>query len=277
MSSGGSSLARALHKEADQLSMFGADATPAEVDALRGPDGRLPANAYRLLRQQAAGRRGPGRPLGSVNKRSEQLAKLVIQQFGDPVLGAASLYAMPLDQLCEMLLVADGSTERAERMEELTTALAAQVAELGAAVKLASASADVNAIADAIDKLADAADSLESVSKAGGKAGVLALQALNVQLTARRFVSEYVHSKRPVAVEVEARIDQVLVMAAGDPGAPAAVQAAVGAALQSGAIEADEIARLKFVDGALLDPEAEDAEWQPVDDDPDDEPEGGAA
>lgn len=249
--------------------MFGVDASPEEIDALRGPDGRLPSDAFRRLRRGASGQRGPGRPLGSVNKRSEMLAKLVIQQFGDPVLGGASLYAMPLDQLCEMLLVADGSTERAERMEELTGALAAQVNELGAAIKLAAQRGEVAEIAKAADRLAEAAESLEAVSKSSGKAGALALAALNTQLVARRFVAEYVHAKRPVAIEVDSRIDGVLVMAGINPGSVSAVQQAVGAALQSGAIEPEQIARLQFKDGQLHDPDGEFAHFDDADDDPD--------
>jgi hypothetical protein len=273
MSTGGSSLARALHSEAEQLSMLGADASPDEIDALRGADGRLPSNAFRTLRRQRTGK--PGRPLGAVNKRSEQLAKLVIQEFGDPVLGGASLYAMPLDQLCELLLVADGTQEREERLEELTGALAAQVNELAAAVKLAARRGSAEELTKAADRIADAAESLESLGKSRGKAGVLALQALNVQLTARRFVAEYVHSKRPVAVDVTHRTDGLLVMpGAGQVAGEAAfVQEGLNAALKTGKIEADQVARLEFRDGRLIDPEGEieEADFAPVEGEDDDD------
>lgn len=246
--------------------MFGADASPEELDALRDESGRLPSNAFRLLRRQN-GKRGPGRPLGAVNKRSEGLAKLVIQQFGDPVLGGASLYAMPLDQLCEMLLVADGTQERAERTEELTSALAAQVAELSDAIGLAVRRGDVADLNKAADRLADAAESLENVSKSSGKAGALALQALNVQLMARRFVAEYVHSKRPVAVEVSHKTDGVLVMPRTGGGEDAAfVRDKLGGMIAAGRIEADQVARLELRDGRLHDPDGEiaDAEFDEV-------------
>lgn len=266
VSSGDNSLARALHSEADQLSMFGADASPEELDALRGPDGRLPSNAFRQLRARN-GKRGPGRPLGAVNKRSEGLAKLVIQQYGDPVLGGAALYGMPLDQLCEMLLVADGSQERAEQTDELTRALAVQVAELGEAVHLAAKRGDVADLNKAADRLADAAESLENVSKSSGKAGALALQALNVQLMARRFVAEYVHSKRPVAVEVSHKTDGVLVMPRTGGGDDAAfVRDKLGGMMAAGRIEADQVARLELRDGRLHDPDGEiaDAEFDEI-------------
>lgn len=266
MSSHDSSLARALHNEANQLSMFGADASPEELDALR-EHGRLPADAFRRLRARNETRK-PGRPLGAVNKRSERLAAEVIHRFGDPVLGGASLYAMPLDQLCEMLQVADGSQERAERTQELTEALTVQVAELAKAVRDAAKKGDIRDIEKAADRIADAAESLEAVSKSSGKAGALALQALNVQLMARRFVGEYVHAKRPTAVDLTVKRDGVLVM----PGARTAsgeaefVKDQLATAMGAGTIDADSVARLEFRDGKLTDPEGEveEAEFEPV-------------
>lgn len=252
--------------------MFGADASPEELDALRDEHGRLPADAFRRLRAQNA-KRGPGRPLGSVNKRSEQLAKLVIQEFGDPVLGGAALYAMPLDQLCEMLLVADGTQERHQRAEELTEALAAQVTELSQAVRLAAQRGDVGDLEKAADRIADAAESLEAVSKSSGKAGALALQAVNVQLMARRFVAEYVHAKRPTAVDVAVKTDGLLIMPgagrSGQQGGQADaefVKDALNGALKSGRLQADQVARLEFRGGKLIDPdgEIEDADFLPV-------------
>lgn len=268
MSTGGSSLARALHSEteAHQLSLLGADASPADIDALRGENGRLPVDTFRRMRAQKTGK--PGRPLGAVNKRSEALAKLVIHEFGDPVLGGASLYAMPLDQLCEMLQVADGSMERAEQTQELTEALSGQVAELAKAVRDAAKRGDVKEIEKAADRIADAAESLEAVSKANGKAGSLALAALNVQLMARRFVAEYVHAKRPTAVDVTVKRDGVLVMPGSASGGDAEfVQQALGGAMKRGAIDVDTVQRLEFRDGRVIDPEGEieDAEFEPVD------------
>lgn len=262
------SIGNALLQEADQLSMFGADASPEEVDALRGADGRLPSDAFRRLRAANA-TRGPGRPLGAVNKRSERLAAEVIHRFGDPVLGGASLYAMPLDQLCEMLLVADGTQEREERMEELTGALSAQVNELAKAVSVAARSGQADQLGDAASKLADAAESLEQLGKTRGRAGALALQALNLQLAARKFVGEYVHAKRPVAVDMTVKRDGVLVMpgAAIDSAAPAFVQQALDAGLRSGKLDADMVGRLEFHNNRLIDPEGEveDADFAPID------------
>lgn len=268
MSSAHNSLGRALHNEADQLSLLGADADPTEIDALRDERGRLPSDAFRRLRARN-GERKPGRPLGAVNKRSERLAAEVIHRFGDPVLAGASLYAMPLDQLCELLLVADGTQERHERMEEITEQLAAQVGELSQAVLLAAQRGQASELQKAADRIADAAESLEAVSKSSGKAGALALQAINVQLMAKRFVAEYVHAKRPTAVDVTVKRDGVLVM----PGAGASaggdaefVKDALNHALQRDSIDADTVARLEFRDGKVFDPqgEVEDADFAPV-------------
>lgn len=248
------------------MSLLGADAGPEEIDALRGESGRLPSDAFRRLRAQN-GKRPAGRPLGAINKRSERLAAEVIHRFGDPVLGGAALYAMPLDQLCELLQIADGSMERAEQTQELTAQLAAQVAELSAAVLLAARTGDAAELTKAADRIADAAESLEAVSKSSGKAGALALQALNVQLMAQRFVAEYVHAKRPTAVDVTHKSDGLLIMPRTGGGAEAEfAKDALNAALKSGKLQPDQVARLEFKDGRLVDPEGEveDADFEPV-------------
>lgn len=268
MSSAPTAIGRALLNEADQLSMFGADASADEVDALRDAKGRLPADAFRRLRR-GNGKRGPGRPLGAVGKRNEQLAKLVMQEYGDPVLGGAALYAMPLDQLCEMLQVADGSRERQEQQDELLSVLAARVEELTLTVRIAARSVDPGELTKAADRLADAAEALQDTSTHTGKSGALALQALNLQLMARRFVAEYVHSKRAVAVDVTHKTDGLLVMPSrGGAGSDEAgrVKDQLNALVANGVIAADQVARLEWRDGRLHDPEGEivDADFVPV-------------
>ncbi|MFY9350651.1 MAG: hypothetical protein WBL20_09550 [Sphingobium sp.] len=75
---------------------------PEQLDLLRDKHGRLPSNVFQQLRQ-----RGRGRPTGARNKRTDDLARLVAQQHGDPVLFMASLYSTPLDQLVELMIAAD--------------------------------------------------------------------------------------------------------------------------------------------------------------------------
>ena len=274
MSNDQSSLAKAFHNEADQLSLLGGDVDPAALDEMRDANGRLPADAFRRARQAARSEaRGPGRPLGSLSKRSEKLAQLVMQECGDPVLGMGKLYAMPLDQLCELILVADGTVEHQNRMEDLTVALGEQVSSLCAALGKNAQSMSADDVAKAADKLADAADKLESVArKVQGKPGQIALAALNIQLTARRAVAEYVHSKRAVAVDVNHKTDGVLVMPGlgGSAGAGQAQEATgkLGELMRAGRLEASAIAQLVLLpDGTISDPEGviQDAEYDEVD------------
>jgi hypothetical protein len=87
---------------ADELDPEGEGAVPMtglpdahQLELLREDDGRLDASRVQ--------RAGPGRPKGARNKASVALAKLVTQQFGDPILALASIYARPADQLVAYL------------------------------------------------------------------------------------------------------------------------------------------------------------------------------
>jgi len=111
MSTEPSSLEGAIRDEMESQGRLGplGGAQPEQLDAFREPDtGKLPANVFQLVRQQPGGdARGRGRPKGSKNKRSADLAKLIVHKFGDPVEAMASLYAMPFFDLCEMVRAAD--------------------------------------------------------------------------------------------------------------------------------------------------------------------------
>ena len=48
-------------------------------------------------------KRGPGRPVGARNKRTESLAAQVERLFGNPVMRAAALASMPVDELAAAL------------------------------------------------------------------------------------------------------------------------------------------------------------------------------
>jgi hypothetical protein len=109
-----SALMRAMAAEAG--TMLGVDADTEQLDLLRDEDGKLPHDIFRRMRENAE--RGVGRPAGSGNKRTQALAKLIVHRFGDPVEALASIYSMPLDQLCELLVIADGSRKREERLAE---------------------------------------------------------------------------------------------------------------------------------------------------------------
>lgn len=46
-----------------------------------------------------AARRGPGRPAGARNIRTEQTARVIVARYGDPLIASAAIGNMPLDQL----------------------------------------------------------------------------------------------------------------------------------------------------------------------------------
>ena len=54
-------------------------------------------------RQEVREKRGPGRPPGARNKRTESLAAQVERLFGNPVLRAAALATMPIDEMVQQL------------------------------------------------------------------------------------------------------------------------------------------------------------------------------
>lgn len=266
MSSGGNSLATAFEAEVGAPSVLGAGTTAEQLDLLRQGDGKLPDNVFQMAR---AAERRQGRPKGSQNKRSTDLAKLLASKFPDPVQFQASIYAMPLDQLCELLLVADGTIARQRQIDEMLAELTKQVAKLAKDAKKAGASAD------AIERLADACEALEAAARRSqGKPGDVALKALNLQLAAARTVSEYWHSKKPVEAVVRHQSDAVLVLPAAQAGADfGAVDDTtrlagqlLAKALASGALTGDQIAGLQLQDGRLVDaefeelPEGDDAE-----------------
>jgi hypothetical protein len=95
---------------------------PEQLDMLRDDKGRLPQDVFQQLRQ-----RGRGRPPNARNKRNDDLARLIAHQHGDPVLFMASLYSTPLDQLVELMLVADPGGKVQKMGDIVAKALAVQL------------------------------------------------------------------------------------------------------------------------------------------------------
>jgi hypothetical protein len=105
MSTKTSALESAFREAADGGAILGMQMEADQLDLLRDDCGSLPKNVFQLARQRKA-----GRPPESKNKRNQVLAKLICQQSGDPVLFMSSIYAMPLDQVVELIkLAAPGS------------------------------------------------------------------------------------------------------------------------------------------------------------------------
>ena len=203
-----SSLMRAMASEAGVApgSVLGAEMDAEQLDLLRDPETqKLPANVFRLARSRAEVR-GPGRPKGSLNKKSDQFAKLIVSKYGDPVEGMAAIYAMPLDQLVELLLIADGSKDREERLLAVADKTQMLVDRLldGEAGSGVVDSDKLDRISELVERLGDFAKLLKT------KPGELALKALNTQLQARREVAQYVRGKMPVAIDVNTRADVIL-------------------------------------------------------------------
>lgn len=281
MSTGGTSLERAADEVIDSEresggGVLGVPSEAQQLDLLRGADGKLPSNVFQLVREQDREQkaRGPGRPKGSTNKRNENLAKLIAHKYGNPVEFQASIYSMPLDQLCELLLVADGTVERQEKLDDLLVELAGRVRDLSRANSKAANS-------DSIERLADACEALERAAKNRASApGKVAIAALNLQLQAAKTVSEYVEQKQATKVEVDMENIPTIVMAAPGAGrdfdeSDKAVRIAgdlLARALAKGRVQAEDIKGLQF-DGEQF---IQDGEYVEVPEEPGDGDEGEA-
>lgn len=120
MSTEPSSLEKSFRAVTGESITAGVD--PEQLDMLRDDKGRLPQDVFQQLRQ-----RGRGRPPNARNKRNDDLARLIAHQHGDPVLFMASLYSTPLDQLVELMLVADPGGKVQKMGDIVAKALAVQL------------------------------------------------------------------------------------------------------------------------------------------------------
>lgn len=270
MTTSRSSLERAIRDEVDNReevggALLGEDISPSQLDLLRGPDGKLPANVFQLVREQEGeARRGPGRPKGAKNRESEQLAKLIVQKHGCPVDFMASLYSRPIDQLIELVLIADSTAEREERLMSLIENAEKMISAVMNSVRDATVinASTIEALTNVLDRVFDAAKSLKM------KPGDLAIKAINVQLAAARATAEYTARKKPVAVDVSLKPDAVLVMAAANQQSfedkereTRLASDLLAQALRDGRVEAATLEGLRLQDGQLI----QDGEWTDVD------------
>ena len=69
------------------------------AEALLWPQGDLLGLPRTAKVETVLGRRAPGRPPGSPNKRAEDVARLIVDRIGDPLIKLATLAAMPADEL----------------------------------------------------------------------------------------------------------------------------------------------------------------------------------
>jgi hypothetical protein len=232
---------------------------PQQLELMRAPDGTLPVSAIALGRKA-------GRPKGARNKRSKKIAEYYVQRYGDPIDAIGQLANTPLRQLIEVIMEADGSTEReAKLLEGVEEAI-----ECIRSLSKRNWSGDVNTSRELAEDLSDAIEKLARAAQAiSGKPGKLALDALALQMQAHVKALEYVHGKQPISVDIAGRIDAVIF-------APELLKqhgidpVELESAVNKGGLAAFDEDRLQIVD-------ATDAEFEPVDG-PDDETDetGGA-
>lgn len=251
MSSAPSSLESAFRDATTGGALAGVDIDPEQLDLLRDTDGKLPSNVFRLLRQGKA-IKGPGRPRNARNKRNVKLAKLICQEHGDPVMFMASVYAMPLDQLVELMRIADNSAEREGQLTALIDRLEASILQI---VKKGTLKAEeVKRFDHLVDRLIDVSRILQF------KPGELAIRALATQVAAAKETAPYVHGKQPISVDVTGKVDGVLII----PGvnAPAGIDhTELKQAIDQGGLD-----RIDFEAMTLLPPDrGEDAEYEEID------------
>lgn len=71
--------------------------TQEQLFDLDGPEGALgPVSAV-------LERRGPGRPKGAINKRTEDLRRFLLARFKHPIVALAEVYSIPVDELAREL------------------------------------------------------------------------------------------------------------------------------------------------------------------------------
>lgn len=229
--------------------VLGVESDPEQLDMLRDPEtGRLPTDVFRRMRV-AAKERGPGRPAGSRNKQNEDLAKLICHKHGNPVLFMASIYSMPLDQLCELLLAAEGTSQREDALIEL-------VEEMTATMRAARKAGTLSD--DTVKNFTSMAESIETSATAlKSKPGDIALKALSHQLAAANNTAPYVEKKQPVAVDYTVKADATIIMPADARGPMApqgfdAVANNVVDALSNGTLRMEDLRDIKVVEGQIL-------------------------
>ncbi len=253
MSTRPNSLENAARAVAEDGGLLGVDMSPEQLDLLRDANGQFPANVFQIARKK-----GPGRPAGARNKRSDDLARIICQDFGDPLRFQAKVYAMPLDQLTELLLKADPTVgAREDRLLALADEMTEMLRDARMALRKGLSSAE-DAI-KGINKLIEMAERVEDVARTlRTKAGEVATRALALQLQAAKTVTEYVHGKKPVQVEASLSVDGVLVMPAPQAAGAGPVEHVLGKitdAVNAGQIDPARIADMRIVDGEFIDAE----------------------
>lgn len=240
---------RAFHAEHGVGAALGVDMDPEQLDLLRGPDGRLPDNVFQLARKA-----GPGRTPGAPNRKSAEYVKYFTHKFGDPVDYLGSTYSMPLDQAVELVLAAENYNDREARLlkmcDQAAEAMMKAIAEGWSGEKL-------KAVARMVEAVERAANGMKA------KPGDIAVKVLAHQLNAAKEAAQYIRSKKPTEIAVDAALDfrAFFVGQHGDAAAPQ-VQALANAAdaVNKGLISESDLRDLRIIDGEFTAVDPEDAE-----------------
>lgn len=254
MSSKASSLERAWAEAARQsgedvreVGIFGQEASAEQLDLLADENGKLPANVFSLVRRQ-----GPGRRPGSINKASKDVSKYILHKYGCPVEYMASIRAMPLDQMVQAMMEAEGFSEREEKLFALIEQANAMMLK---AIEENWSEAKLKLIDRMLERIERAAAGMKA------KPGDLAAKAVALQLNAANNESRYVRSAKPIEATVNHKLDGRIVgfvaPGQGDIGPVADVMKRAQEAVDSGMVDAAQLADLRVVNG----------EYRVVDDD----------
>jgi hypothetical protein len=195
VSTADSALLQSIEEAAGAPVRLGMLPDPAQLELLRGADGRLPEGAIHQVRTR-------GRPRGARNKRQKKIADYFVAKYGDPLDVLGQLINTPLKQLVEVLRDADDASEREARLAALVETVEGEVLAVCGRGQLNAG--QMRELVALVDKLGDVAKVLRATP------GKLALDALIVQLNATYRSLEYVHGKQPVSIEVTGKADLVV-------------------------------------------------------------------
>lgn len=89
-----------------------------QMDLLTDERGQPLPGALKAARQaeRRAEQQGAGRPKGSRNKRTQELAKWFIHQFGDPLAVLGEIMTMPVDVLYQQMVLAQGGEAKDKKI-----------------------------------------------------------------------------------------------------------------------------------------------------------------
>lgn len=224
------------------VGIFGAEASPEQLDLLRDDNGKLPQNVFSMVRA-----RGPGRPKDAINKASREVAKFILHKYGCPVEYLASIRSMPLDQCVQSLMEAEGFSEREEKLfsliEQANAMMIKAMDENWSEEKL-----------KLVDRMLERIERAASSMKA--KPGDLAVKALSLQMNAAVNEARYVRSQKPVEANVNIKSDGTILMGGavtsaewqGGQGPVGEVLRQIESAVKNGDIDASRLSDIRIVD-----------------------------